>query len=204
MKVVVGLGNPGPKYVATRHNVGFEVVERLAEKLGWVLPGEFDRMARYRFDGLTLDGRVELSDAGQEKLLLIKPQTYMNLSGRCVQQVLSFYQLTPKDLMVILDDLALPCGKIRIRGSGSSGGHNGLKDIEQQLGTNAYPRLRIGIDPAPASIPGQEYVLGKWTPEQEKLINPAMDRACGAILTWIDKGIETAMSQFNSSNTGGQ
>lgn len=204
MKVVVGLGNPGPEYIATRHNIGFDAIERLAEKLGWVRAGEFDRMARHRFDGLILDGRVELSEAGQEKLLLIKPMTYMNLSGRCVQQVLSFYQLTPKDLMVILDDLALPCGKIRIRGSGSSGGHKGLKDIEQKLGTHAYPRLRIGIDPAPASIPGREYVLGKWTLEQEKLINPALDRACGAILTWIDKGIETAMSQFNSSSNGGQ
>lgn len=204
MKVVVGLGNPGPEYVATRHNVGFDVVERLAEKLGWVRTGEFDRIARHQFDGLTLDGRIELSNEGQEKLLLVKPLTYMNLSGRCVQQVLSFYQLTPRDLMVILDDLALPCGKIRIRGSGSSGGHNGLKDIEQKLATNAYPRLRIGIDPAPKSVPGHVYVLGKWTTEQQQVIVPAIDRACGAILTWIDKGIETAMSQFNSDSIGGQ
>ncbi len=197
MKVVVGLGNPGSEYVNTRHNIGFDVVERLAEKLGWIRPGDFDRMARSKFDGLTLDGMVELSSAGQEKLLLIKPTTYMNLSGRCVQQALAFYQLTPKDLMVILDDLALPCGKIRLRGSGSSGGHNGLKDIEKMLSTNAYPRLRIGIDPPPQFVPGRDYVLGKWTTEQKKLVDPATDRACGAILTWADKGIETAMSQFN-------
>jgi peptidyl-tRNA hydrolase, PTH1 family len=197
MKVVVGLGNPGSEYVNTRHNIGFDVVERLAEKLGWVRKGDYDRMARSKFDGLTLDGMVELSGAGQEKLLLIKPTTYMNLSGRSVQQALAFYQLTPKDVMVILDDLALPCGKIRIRGSGSSGGHNGLKDIEKMLSTNAYPRLRIGIDPPPQFVPGRDYVLGKWTTEQTKLVNPAIDRACGALLTWADKGIETAMSQFN-------
>jgi len=197
MKLIVGLGNPGIEYVGTRHNVGFEVVDRMAEKLGWVRPGDFDRNARKKFDGLTMDGLVDSSTGAKEKLLLVKPTTYMNLSGRSVQAAMSFYQLTPTDVMVVLDDLALPCGKIRLRGSGSSGGHNGLKDIEKMLSTNAYPRLRIGIDPPPEFVAGRDYVLGKWSPEQKKIVNPAVDRACGAILTWADKGIEKAMSQFN-------
>ncbi len=202
MKIIVGLGNPGSEYVNTRHNIGFDVLERLAEKLGWVTSGGFDRMARTKFDGLTIDGLIEKSVGGTEKLLLVKPTTYMNLSGRTVQQAMSFYQLTPTDVMVVLDDLALPCGKIRLRGSGSSGGHNGLKDIEKMLGTNAYPRLRIGIDPPPQFVPGRDYVLGKWTTEQKETIKSATDRACGAILTWADKGIETAMSQYNVEVSG--
>ncbi len=197
MKLIVGLGNPGSEYVGTRHNIGFDVIDRLAEKLGWVRPGDFDRTARTKFDALTIDGLVELSAGAKEKLLLIKPTTYMNLSGRSVQAAMSFYQQSPKDVMVVLDDLALPCGKIRLRGSGSSGGHNGLKDIEKMLGTNAYPRLRIGIDPPPQFVPGRDYVLGKWSAEQKEKIRLATDRACGAILTWADCGIEKAMSQFN-------
>ncbi|MGC3945413.1 MAG: aminoacyl-tRNA hydrolase [Chryseolinea sp.] len=197
MKLIVGLGNPGSEYVGTRHNVGFDVVDRLAEKLGWVRPGDFDRVARTKFDALSVDGLVDVTSSGQEKLLLLKPTTYMNLSGRSVQQAMAFYQLSHRDVMVVLDDLALPCGKIRLRGSGSSGGHNGLKDIEKMLGTNAYPRLRVGIDPPPQFVPGRDYVLGRWSAEQKEKINPALDRACGAILTWVDRGIEKAMSQFN-------
>ena len=192
MKLVVGLGNPERSYVGTRHNVGFEVVDQLAARLGWTGPGDFDRMARTKFDGLAFDGVV-----GSEKLVLLKPTTYMNLSGRSVQAAMAFYQLSPADIMVVLDDLALPVGRLRLRGSGSSGGHNGLKDIERALGSNEYPRLRIGIDPAPPRVAGRDYVLGKFTPEQRVLLEPALARACGAIVTWIDKGISAAMNQFN-------
>ena len=193
MKLVVGLGNPGREYVGTRHNVGFEVVDRVAERLGWAPRGEFDRTARTKFEGLAVDGMI-----GEEKLLLLKPMTYMNLSGQAVQAAMAFYQLSPGDVMIVLDDLALPCGKLRIRASGSDGGHNGLRDIERALGTNQYPRLRLGIDPPPPPVPGKTYVLGKFSPEQRKLIDPAIDRATGAIVTWIEKGIETAMNQFNA------
>ena len=195
MKLVVGLGNPGPEYVGTRHNIGFEVVDRLAKKLGW------PEVTKKRFDGLTIDGNVELLSGGSEKVLLLKPLTFMNLSGQAVQAAMSFYQLAPSDIVIVLDDLALPCGRLRLRGSGSSGGHNGLKDIERALGTSDYPRLRIGIDPAPAPMGGKDYVLGRFTTEQRKLLEPAVDRATGAILTWIDKGIEPAMSQFNAEET---
>ena len=193
MKLVVGLGNPERSYNGTRHNVGFEVIDQLASRLGWTKPGDFDRVARSKFDGLAFDGVV-----GNEKLVLLKPTTYMNLSGRSVQSAMAFYQLSPADIMVVLDDLALPVGRLRIRGSGSSGGHNGLKDIERALATSDYPRLRIGIDPAPPRVAGKDYVLGKFTPEQRQLLEPTLARACGAIVTWIDKGITTAMNQFNA------
>src|SRR5687768_9932194 len=148
MRIIAGLGNPGREYVGTRHNIGFEVIDAFAAKLGWTAQSEeFDRIARSNFDALGLDGSVSLhSTGGTEKVLLLKPMTYMNLSGRAIQQALKFYQASPRDVMVVLDDLALPAGKLRIRSSGSSGGHNGLKDIERMLGTIEYPRLRVGID----------------------------------------------------------
>jgi PTH1 family peptidyl-tRNA hydrolase len=192
MKLIVGLGNPGSEYVGTRHNVGFEVLDQFAARLGWIAEGQFDRSAKSNFDGLTVDGMLS-----NEKTLLLKPMTFMNLSGRSVQAAMAFYRLEPADIMVVLDDLALPCGGLRMRAGGSSGGHNGLKDIERVLGTDQYPRLRIGIDPAPARIAGRDYVLGRFSAEQRKLIDPALARACGAIATWIDKGIATAMNQCN-------
>ncbi|MEA2709178.1 MAG: peptidyl-tRNA hydrolase, family [Phycisphaerales bacterium] len=198
MKLVVGLGNPGREYVATRHNVGFEAVDRVAEKLGWISKGEFDRLAKSKFDGLAYDGVVSRADREPERLVLLKPTTFMNLSGKAVQAAMSFYQLTPADIMIVLDDLALPCGKLRIRPSGSDGGHNGLRDIQRVLGTNEYARLRLGVDAPPQFVPGRDYVLGRFTPDQRKQIDPALDRAAGAIVIWIDKGITTAMNQFNA------
>jgi PTH1 family peptidyl-tRNA hydrolase len=200
MRLIVGLGNPGREYVATRHNIGFEVLDAFASKQGWIGSGagEFERAARSKFEGLTVDGTLSLAGGGSEKVLLLKPMTYMNLSGRSVQAAMAFYQLSPPDIMIVLDDLALPCGKLRIRPGGSDGGHNGLKDIQRALATPQYPRLRIGIDPPPPRVPGRDYVLGRFSEEQRKLVDPALKRAAGALVTWIDKGIETAMSQFNA------
>jgi PTH1 family peptidyl-tRNA hydrolase len=199
MKLVVGLGNPGVQYASTRHNIGFDVVDALAMKLGWIFRlDQFDSQARTRFDGLVLDGMVNRLNGESEKLLLLKPTTFMNLSGQAVAAAMGFYQLAPADLLVVLDDLALPCGKIRLRPGGSTGGHNGLRDIQRALGTEQYPRLRMGIDPAPPRVAGKDYVLGKFTAEQRQLLDPAIARACGAIVTWIDQGIESAMTQFNA------
>ena len=199
MKLVIGLGNPGRDYVGTRHNVGFELVDQLANRLGWIgSAAQFDTLARTKFEALALDGVVTLQGGGSDKMLLLKPMTYMNLSGRTVQAAMSFYQLTPADVMIVLDDIALPAGRIRVRGGGSSGGHNGLKDIERALGTSRYPRLRIGVDSPPPRVPQRDYVLGKFTPAQRTLVDPALGRAAGAVLTWIDKGIESAMSLFNA------
>ena len=201
MKLVVGLGNPGREYVGTRHNVGWEAVDRVAERLGWIGggPGAFETFAKGKFEGLALDGTMSLhGGGGSEKVLLLKPMTFMNLSGRSVQSAMAFYQLSAAEVMVVLDDVALPCGKIRIRGGGSSGGHNGLKDIERALGTAQYPRLRIGVDAPPPRVPQRDYVLGKFTPEQRKVIDGALGRAAGAVTTWIDKGVTEAMNQFNA------
>lgn len=200
MKLVVGLGNPGKEYAGTRHNIGFETVDFLAYRLGWTGGcDEFDRLARNRFDGLTMDGTVSLHSGGTDKLLLLKPLTYMNLSGRAVQQAMNFYQVTPVDVMVVLDDMALPCGRLRIRPGGSSGGHNGLKDIERALGTSQYPRLRIGIDAPPPRVPARDYVLGRYTSAQRDAVDAAITRGAAAIVTWIEKGTETAMNQYNAA-----
>jgi peptidyl-tRNA hydrolase, PTH1 family len=204
MNLIVGLGNPGSEYVGTRHNIGWEVVDRLAVRHGWILRAdEFNRLARTKFDGLAMDGTAALAGRS-EKLLLLKPTTYMNLSGRAVQNAMAFYQLLPEQVMIVLDDLALPCGKLRIRGGGSSGGHNGLKDIERMLGTSQYPRLRIGIDPPPPRMSGRDYVLGRFSPEQRERIEPAVDRAVNAILTWIESGVAIAMNRFNAEEESRQ
>jgi PTH1 family peptidyl-tRNA hydrolase len=203
MKLIVGLGNPGREYVGTRHNIGFEVIDALAARLGWIgRADDFDRLARSNFDGLTMDGSFSIPAGGVEKLLLLKPLTYMNLSGRAVQVAMAFYQLSPADIMIVLDDLALPCGKLRIRPGGSNGGHNGLKDIERALGTSQYPRLRLGIDVPPPFLPGKDYVLGRFAPEQRKVMNAAVERSVSALLTWIEKGINAAMNQFNAEEEG--
>ena len=204
MKLVVGLGNPGREYVGTRHNVGFEVLERLAVKVGLIpAASEFDRLARSNFEGLALDGPVMLGGGKQERFLLLKPLTYMNLSGRSVQAAKAFYQLSDDDLMIVLDDLALPCGKIRIRANGSTGGHNGLRDIERALGTSDYARLRVGIDPKPERVPQRDYVLTRFSEEQRKRVNPAIDRAAEALLTWAEQGVVTAMNRFNADAESG-
>ena len=208
MKLVIGLGNPGRDYVGTRHNVGFELVDQLANRLGWIgSAAQFDTLARTKFEALALDGVVTLQGGGSDKMLLLKPMTYMNLSGRTVQAAMSFYQLTPADVMIVLDDIALPAGRIRVRGGGSSGGHNGLKDIERALGTSQYPRLRVGVDAAPPRIPGRDYVLGRFTDEQRTRVDPAIKRSTDALMIWIEKGINAAMNVFNADEkdeTGGQ
>ncbi|HVT90733.1 MAG TPA: aminoacyl-tRNA hydrolase [Tepidisphaeraceae bacterium] len=202
MKLVVGLGNPGSEYVGTRHNVGWEAIDRLAQRWGWISrSGEFEKVARSKFDGLAMDGVVSVHSGGTEKVLLLKPTTYMNLSGRSVQAAMGFYQVPPTEVIVVLDDLALPCGKLRIRANGSSGGHNGLKDIERMLGTSEYPRLRIGIDAPPPPIAGKDYVLGRFSSEQRQKIEPALDRSAAAIITWIEEGITPAMNRFNADES---
>lgn len=197
MKLVVGLGNPGRQYVGTRHNIGFQVIDALAGKIGWTAGADdFERQARTMYDGLAMAGTIK--SGADEKLLLLKPMTFMNLSGQSVQPLAAFYQIAPSDIMIVLDDLALPCGKLRIRPGGSDGGHNGLKDIQRALGTSQYPRLRIGIDPPPPPMAGKDYVLGKFTGPQIQALVPAVDKAASAILCWIESGIQTAMNRFNA------
>ena len=190
MKLIVGLGNPGAEYDRTRHNVGFLVLDRLARRYA---PGA---VARSRFHGATLDAIIDSA-----KALLLKPTTYMNRSGLAVGDAVRFFKLDPaEDLLVIVDDLALPCGSIRLRGEGSAGGHNGLADIEQKLGTASYARLRIGID-QPGRIPQKDYVLGRFTPDQLDRVESALDDAAEAAACWCTHGLSHAMNTFNRTTT---
>ncbi|NNF41671.1 MAG: aminoacyl-tRNA hydrolase [Phycisphaerales bacterium] len=186
MKLIVGLGNPGAEYADTRHNVGFDVLDRLARR--WA-PGE---VARSKFHGAVIDGRID-----SERVMLLKPLTFMNRSGTAVAEATRFYKVDPaEDVLVIVDDVALPCGTIRIRAGGSAGGHNGLADIEMRLGTSQYTRLRIGIDP-PGRVPQKDYVLGRFRPEQRDMIEPALEDAVHASETWAKSGTTEAMNRFN-------
>jgi PTH1 family peptidyl-tRNA hydrolase len=184
MKCIFGLGNPGRQYAGTRHNAGFMVVERLAKRHG--LTG-----VQSKFHSAILDGRI-----ADQRCMLLQPQTYMNRSGLAVAEAAKFYNLSPADVLIVVDDVALPCGTIRLRGEGSAGGHNGLSDIEKALGTRQYPRLRIGID-SPGRAPQVDYVLGKFSPDQQRALEPALDAACDAIETWLSEGLEKAMSLYN-------
>ena len=167
-------------------------VDRLADRYA---PGE---IAKSRFHGVTVDARLPAPTGGEVKCVLIKPMTYMNLSGRCVTEAVRFFKVDPtEDLLVIVDDVALSCGKLRLRRRGSAGGHNGLSDIEQMLSTDEYARCRLGIDP-PGRIPQVNYVTGRFTEEQLVALDPALDRACDAAVTWADEGITAAMNRFNA------
>ncbi|MEM8783648.1 MAG: aminoacyl-tRNA hydrolase, partial [Planctomycetota bacterium] len=192
MKLIVGLGNPGPQYAQTRHNAGFMVVDALARRHG--LTGE-----RSKFHALTLEGAIPAS-GGLHRVALMKPITFMNRSGLAVNEARAFFKLAPEDLLVLVDDLALPTGHIRVRATGSAGGHNGLKDIERVLGTRDYPRLRIGIDRPPGRIPQIDYVLGKFSDAERDAIDPALPRACDAIEHWLAEGTEKTMTKFNGGD----
>jgi PTH1 family peptidyl-tRNA hydrolase len=140
---------------------------------------------------------VEASMESKDKILLLKPTTFMNRSGIAVSEAVQFYKLVPAaDVLVIVDDVALPCGSIRVRPEGSAGGHNGLTDIEQKLGTTQYPRLRIGVD-APGQIPQKDYVLGRFRPEQRPLVEQAIDDAVDAAACWVRNGVVETMNRFN-------
>lgn len=185
MKLVVGLGNPGKKYDGTRHNVGFAVIDSLSGA-----PGVASFQDRFDADV------AEWHEAG-EKILLMKPQTFMNLSGRAVRAAVDFYQIELADVLVICDDMALPLGKLRFRARGTHGGHNGLRDIQQHLGTTDYARLRIGVD-----VPGEEkdaigHVLGKFKPSEKPAIADAISLAGQGVMTWVGQGIQKCMNQYN-------
>jgi len=188
MKVIVGLGNPGSRYDRTRHNAGFMVVDRLIARHA---SGE---TMRSRFGA----GVIEARFAG-EKCLLVKPITYMNRSGSPVAEAVNFYKLDPAgDLLVITDDVALAPGSIRMRASGGTGGHNGLGDIERALGTNAYPRLRVGIGAKPGFMDQADWVLSRFQEMEMGVIDPALERAADATETFVAEGATIAMNRFNS------
>ena len=184
--LIVGLGNPGEKYERTRHNVGFLVVDALAERLG--VP-----VQKLKHRALTNTVRL----AGQ-KALLLKPVTFMNLSGEAVGDAARFYKLPPERVLVISDDTALPLGKLRLRKGGSAGGHNGLKSIIQHLGTDQFPRLRLGVGEKPhPDYDMADWVLGRLQGEDWKAMEAAVDRAADAVEHVLAHGVDAAMNRFN-------
>jgi PTH1 family peptidyl-tRNA hydrolase len=182
--LIVGLGNPGVRYANTRHNVGFHCLDRLAEKYGW-------SFSRQQAKAILASGtRYGL------KITLAKPMTYMNLSGQSVASVAHFYKIDPQDILVICDDLDLPVGRIRLRPGGGSAGHKGTESIIQSLGTDAFPRLRIGIG-RPEHAEAVNYVLGRFTEADAITMSRVYDRAVDAVSVFLTEGIEAAMNQFN-------
>jgi peptidyl-tRNA hydrolase, PTH1 family len=183
----VGLGNPGPEYADTRHNAGFRLADRLAERWGF---GSFRRGERAREAAGTLGG---------VPVKLLKPQTYMNRSGAALAPLRALPEFDPaRHLLVLVDDVAIPSGTFRLRGAGSAGGHNGLKSIEGALQRQDYARLRIGVGPRPPEIEDlSDYVLAEFTPEERTTLEALLDPMADAVECWLAEGIERAMTKFN-------
>lgn len=184
MWLIVGLGNPGKEYEGTRHNVGFEVIERLASRHNIAV-------RKRSLRSIMGDGSIE----GQ-KVILARPMTYMNLSGEAVGAISRMYKIPSESTIVIVDDIALPVGTLRLRYTGSSGGHNGLESIERHLGTRGYPRIRIGVgDARPGGM--VDHVLGRFSKDERELVDEAIERTADAVETALREGFEKAMNVFN-------
>ena len=185
VKLIVGLGNPGKEYEKTRHNIGFQTIDRLSEK--WEIP-----LTKTKFQGLFGQGIVK-----GEKVLLLKPLTYMNRSGEAIAPLMNYFNIPLENILVIYDELDLPTGKIRLRFKGSSGGHNGIKSIINHLGTQEFKRIRIGIDRPDSDMSVVDYVLGKFTDQENELIDDAIERAASACQMWLEKPFAECMNIYN-------
>jgi PTH1 family peptidyl-tRNA hydrolase len=186
--LVVGLGNPGKEYENTRHNAGFRALDILAEKLSC------------RVDKLKYQGLYGQTTYRGKKLLLLKPQTYMNLSGRSVLQLSAFFRVPPKNIIVLFDDISLPPGRLRVRGEGSAGGHNGIKSIIQELGSQEFPRVKIGVGAKPhPDFDLADWVLSHFTAQENQALQPALERAAEAALAIMDHGIYETANRYNGS-----
>ena len=184
--LVVGLGNPGARYESTRHNMGFLALDRLAER-------EKLRFNKLRFKAWTAEWKL-----GEDKVLVMKPQTYMNLSGESVGAAARFYTIPADHILVVSDDIALPVGKLRLRAAGSAGGHNGLKNIIRHLGSDRFPRIKVGVGmPQNAEYDIADWVTGMPMGEEQKILLDALDRAAQAIPAVITLGMDKAMNRFN-------
>jgi len=192
-KMVVGLGNPGRKYRRTRHNVGFMVVD--------VLVGRWHFGAgRKAFGGLFYDGRVSAGgpEGGARRVLLLLPHTYMNCSGQAVKGVVEYYGIACEDLLIVMDDMALPVGRIRVRSGGSAGGHKGLIDVQEKLGTSDLPRLRVGIGSPPEYMDAMDHVLRAFEDDEAEIIEQAVTRAADAVEEWLFKPLSSVMDTYNA------
>lgn len=185
MKIIVGLGNPEKKYDGTRHNIGFAVIDKMADEYNI-------SMDTKKHKGVCGKGVI-----GGEKVVLVKPQTYMNLSGECVRQVVDYYKVTAEDVIVIFDDISLNVGKLRIRPKGSAGGHNGIKSIIAHLGGETFPRIKFGVGDKPKGYDLADYVLGHFAKSEMPAIEEGIDRAIKACECMITEGVDSAMNKFN-------
>lgn len=183
--VIAGLGNPGNRYDNTRHNVGFEAIDLLAHKYSISI-------TKLKFKALSGEGII-----GGKRVMLVKPQTFMNLSGESLREIMEWYKLPIDRLLVIYDDIDLDMGKIRVRGKGSSGTHNGMKSIIYQLQNDGFPRVRIGIGKPPAGWDLADYVLSKFGPESRKIMNESQEKACDAVATFLSQDLNSAMNIYN-------
>jgi peptidyl-tRNA hydrolase, PTH1 family len=190
-RMIVGLGNPGPEYAQSRHNVGFQVVDLLAERHDL----EFDRFQKRARLAI---GRVRTPAGSEQRVLVAKPMTYMNASGEAVAPLAAFYKIAPADVLVVFDDLDLPVGRIRLRPGGGSGGQKGMQSIMKHLGSETFPRLRVGIGRPPGQMDPAAYVLRPFSTEQEVEMTFVRMTAADAIEAWLAFGIEAAMNQFNA------
>ena len=185
MYLIVGLGNPDAEYDNTRHNMGFNTINRISEKYNI-------KLTKNKFQGLFEIGEIE----GQ-KVILVKPQTYMNLSGNCVKEIVDFYKIEKENIIIIYDDMDIEPGKIKIRKKGSSGGHNGIKSIIQMLGTDQFSRIRIGIGKPEHKGDEINYVIGPIPNEEKKLLMQGVEKAEKALIEILKNGIDIAMNKFN-------
>ena len=188
MKLVVGLGNPGPEYRETRHNVGFLVIDELTKR--WRVSDEW----REKFDALHIKTTI-----GDEPIIVAKPLTFMNLSGQAIAGLAGFYKIDPPDVFVVTDDVALPLGRLRARREGGAGGHNGLKSVIQHLGTQAFARVRVGVGRGDDRRDLADHVLGRFEAGERDIVSAAVLRAADATETYLRDGIERAMSVFNAA-----
>lgn len=186
MHIIVGLGNPTKKYEGTRHNVGFETIDRIAAGCGIAIENKKHK---------ALCGMGFING---EKVILAKPQTYMNLSGESVRELTDYYKVDPEDIIIIYDDTSLSVGQLRIREKGSAGGHNGIKSIIAHLGTQAFPRIKVGVGEKPQGWDLADYVLGRYNAEDRKLIDEAQMDAAEAVKLMVAGDIQTAMNRFNT------
>ena len=185
MYIIAGLGNPTREYEKTRHNVGFEVIDVLADMLGTTVEEK-------KFKGLYGRGII-----GGEKVLLLKPQTFMNLSGESVKAAADFYKVDHEHIIIIYDDISLDVGQLRIRKKGSAGGHNGIKNIIAHLGTQEFPRIKVGVGDKPKKMDLADYVLSRFSKEDRAAMEDAFKEAAKAVEVMITEGMDTAMNQFN-------
>ena len=193
MYLIAVLGNPEKKYIGTRHNTGFAAVEALCEKLGGL------KLNETKFQGVYTKARV-MTPAGPEQLIIVKPLTYMNLSGNCIAPLANFYKIPAEQVIVVSDDINLAVGRMRIRKGGSAGGHNGLKSIIQCLGTDQFPRVRVGVGQKPEYMDLADYVLAKFDQNDAAVMAATYDAVADAILDIVNQGVEHAMNHYNPMN----